>query len=151
MNEGDKMYALAKQLFPICRSITGNGVRETLNIIKKEIPELKIHEVPSGTKVFDWIVPKEWNIKDAWIKDSNGKKIIDFAQSNLHVMGYSIPVSKTVSKEELLSLLYTEPFQPDVIPYITSYYKERFGFCCSENQKKKLSTHTPLMINLIFI
>ena len=138
MNEGDKMYALAKQLFPICRSITGNGVRETLNIIRKEIPELKIHEVPSGTKVFDWIVPKEWNIKDAWIKDSNGKKIIDFAQSNLHVMGYSIPVSKTVSKEELLSLLYTEPFQPDVIPYITSYYKERFGFCCSENQKKEI-------------
>lgn len=136
--QGNDMYALAEELFPICRSITGNGVRETLNIIKREIPELQIHEVPSGTEVFDWMVPKEWNIKDAWVKDFTGKKIIDFRKSNLHVMGYSLPVSKIVSKKDLVSFLYTEPDQPEVIPYVTSYYKERFGFCCSENQKQEI-------------
>ena len=136
--QGEYSYKLAEELFPICRSITGNGVRKTLKIIQREIPELTISEVPSGTQVFDWTVPKEWNIKDAWVKDKNGKKIIDFAETNLHVMGYSTPVHKKVTLEELLTFTYTEPDQSDAIPYITSYYKERYGFCISENQKNQM-------------
>lgn len=132
------MYELLKKLFPICRSITGDGVRETLKILKEECPLLKTYEVPSGTKVYDWIVPKEWNIKDAWIKNPEGEKIIDFKQNNLHVLGYSTPVHKKVSLEDLLKIIYTLPEQPDLIPYITSYYKERYGFCMSENQKQNL-------------
>lgn len=143
MTQGEYAYNLAKELFPICRSITGNGVRQTLNILKREVPELNLFEVPSGTQVFDWTVPKEWNIYDAWVKDKNGIKIIDFSKTNLHVMGYSIPVHKKVTLNELMSFIYTEPEQPDVIPYITSYYKERYGFCISENQKNQiLSTYT---------
>lgn len=138
MTQGECAYNLAKELFPICRSLTGNGVRQTLKILQREVPELTINEVPSGTQVFDWTVPKEWNINDAWVKDKNGNKIIDFAKTNLHVMGYSIPVHKKVALNELLSFLYTEPDQPDVIPYITSYYKERYGFCISENQKHQI-------------
>lgn len=136
--QGQYMYDLAKELFPICRSLTGNGVRQTLKIIQREIPELKTFEIPTGTQVFDWTIPKEWNIKDAWVKAPDGNKIIDFKETNLHVMGYSVPVHKTVSLSELLEVLYTEPDQPDVIPYITSYYKERYGFCCSENQKQEM-------------
>jgi len=138
MYYGEKMYTLAEELFPICRSITGNGVRQTLAILQRVCPELTIHEVPSGTQVFDWTVPKEWNIKDAYIKAPDGHKIIDFNKSNLHVMGYSIPVHKTLKRDELLQYIYTEPSQPHVIPYITSYYKERFGFCMSEEQKDTL-------------
>ena len=132
------MYKLAGELFPICRSITGNGVRETLNILKRECNLLKIYEVPSGTKVFDWTVPKEWNINDAWVKNSKGEKIIDFKKNNLHVVGYSTPVHKKVSLDELLSITYSLEDQPYVIPYITSYYKERYGFCISDIQKKSL-------------
>jgi aminopeptidase-like protein len=135
---GNKMYKLAERLFPICRSLTGNGVRTTLNILKEICPELNIFEIPSGTQVFDWKVPKEWNINDAYIKDPAGKKILDFKSSNLHVMGYSIPIHKKIRKNELLSYIYTEPSQPDVIPYITSYYKERYGFCMTENQRKQI-------------
>lgn len=138
MTQGEYAYNLAEELFPICRSITGNGVRQTLRILQREVPELEIKEVPSGTQVFDWIVPKEWNINDAWVKDKSGKKIIDFNETNLHIMGYSIPVHKKVTLDELLTFIYTEPEQPDVIPYITSYYKERFGFCISENQKMQM-------------
>lgn len=132
------MYELAKKLFPICRSITGNGVRETLKILKGEFSEMNIFEVPSGTKVFDWEVPKEWNIKDAYIEDSSGGKIVDFKKNNLHVLGYSTPMDEYLSLDELLEIVYTQPDQPDVIPYVTSYYKERRGFCMSENQKKSL-------------
>lgn len=132
------MYELAKELFPICRSITGNGVRETLKILKGEFSEMNIFEVPSGTKVFDWEVPKEWNIKDAYIEDSSGGKIVDFKKNNLHVLGYSTPMDEYLSLDELLEIVYTQPDQPDVIPYVTSYYKERRGFCMSENQKKSL-------------
>lgn len=132
------MYGLLKKLFPICRSITGNGVRETLAILKEECSLLKTYEVPSGTKVFDWTIPKEWNIKDAWIKNSKGEKIVDFKKNNLHVMGYSTPIHKKVNLEELLKYVYTIPEQPELIPYVTSYYKERFGFCMSENQKQAL-------------
>ena len=134
---GEYMYQLLKELFPICRSITGEGVRETLRIIQKHIP-IKIHGIPSGTKVFDWEVPKEWNIKDAYIMDEEGNKIVDFKKNNLHVVGYSIPVDKTVNLEELESHLYSIEDQPEAIPYITSYYKERWGFCISHNQRKKL-------------
>lgn len=142
MDISNNMYSLVKELFPICRSITGDGVRKTLRIIQREIPELKIFEVPTGTKVFDWIVPKEWNIKGGYIETLEGKKVIDFADTNLHVMGYSLPIDKIVSKEELLEMCYTIPEQPDYIPYVTSYYKERSGFCLSEKQKQALTEDT---------
>lgn len=142
MDISNNMYSLVKELFPICRSITGDGVRKTLRIIQREIPELKIFEVPTGTKVFDWIVPKEWNIKGGYIETLEGKKVIDFADTNLHVMGYSLPIDKIVSREELLEMCYTIPEQPDYIPYVTSYYKERSGFCLSERQKQALTEDT---------
>jgi len=134
---GDSMHNLAKRLFPICRSITGNGVRETLKIIQEHIP-IKIQEVPTGTKVFDWVIPKEWNIKDAYVINEKGKKIIDFKKSNLHVVGYSVPVNKKVSFLELQEHLYSLEDQPNAIPYITSYYKERWGFCISHKDREKL-------------
>jgi aminopeptidase-like protein len=134
---GTEMYELVKRLFPICRSITGNGVRETLKIIQEYIP-IKIHEVPTGTKVFDWTVPKEWNIKDAYVEDENGKKIIDFKKTNLHVVGYSVPVNKVVSLSELQEHLYSLPEQPQAIPYVISYYQERWGFCIAHKDREKL-------------
>lgn len=130
---GKDMYHLISELYPICRSITGNGVRHTLNIIKEHIP-LSIHEIPSGVKAFDWTVPREWNITDAYIKNSRREKIIDFAKSNLHVLNYSVPVKKKVSLKELKEHLFTLPEHPDWIPYRTSYYKEDWGFCMSHNQ-----------------
>lgn len=139
---GKEMYALAQRMFPICRSITGNGVRQTLTIIKEWIPDLEICEVPTGTEVFDWTVPKEWNITEAYIENGNGERIIDFKNSNLHVLGYSVPVDCYVSKEELLSHVYVEEAQPDVIPYVTSYYKERWGFCMTKNQRDALEEGT---------
>tara|TARA_Y100000588_G_scaffold395260_1_gene521986 strand:+ start:5997 stop:7280 length:1284 start_codon:yes stop_codon:yes gene_type:complete len=125
---GAEMYGLLSRLFPICRSITGNGVRETLSIIGKHIP-IVTHEVPTGTKVFDWTVPKEWNIIDGFVADESGHKIIDFKSNNLHVVGYSSPVDKVVGLKELLEHLYTIPEQVDAIPYVTSYYQENWGFC----------------------
>ena len=136
--EGISIYALAEELFPICRSITGNGVRQTLNIIQRDLPEVKTYEVPSGEKVFDWTVPKEWNIKDAYVIDPDGNKIIDFQRSNLHVVGYSIPINETVSLNELQDHLYSLPEQPSAIPYITSYYQERWGFCLTHAQRESL-------------
>lgn len=136
---GQSMYNLCVELFPICRSITGNGVRETLSILNSVIGgEMVVREVPSGTQVFDWSVPKEWNIRNAWIKDSKGNKILDFKDNNLHVVGYSLPVNKKVNLEELKTIIYTQPEQPDAIPYVTSYYKERYGFCMTQNQKNNL-------------
>jgi aminopeptidase-like protein len=134
---GNEMFTLIKKLFPICRSITGNGVRDTLEIIKEKIP-LTIMEIPSGTKVFDWNVPKEWNINNAYVKDSNGKKIIDFQKSNLHVLNYSTPIHKKISFSELKKHLFTLPNFPDKIPYLTSYYVENWGFCISQNHLEKL-------------
>ena len=142
MSIGKEMYALCDRLFPICRSITGNGVRETLRVLQSICPAMTLHEIPTGTQVFDWTVPKEWNIRDAWIKNSKGEKILDFAKSNLHVMGYSIPVNQKVTLEELLPLIHTQPDQPDAIPYVTSYYKERYGFCMSQEQKDALEEDT---------
>jgi len=138
MNSGKEMYDLAARLFPICRSITGNGFRKSLNIIKEIIPEITIHEVPSGTQVFDWTVPNEWNCSGGGIYRISGEKIIDFKDTNLHILGYSTPIDKIITKEELLAHIYTQPEQPDWIPYVTSYYKERWGFCMSENQKQSL-------------
>lgn len=134
---GALMYDLMKELFPICRSLTGNGVRETLRILQKHIP-LKIHEIPTGTQVFDWTVPKEWNIRDAYIMDSSGNKIVDFKKNNLHVVGYSIPVNKKIPLSELNNHLYSLENQPDAVPYITSYYKERWGFCIEHSKRKEL-------------
>lgn len=139
---GEKMYKLCEKMFPICRSITGGGVRQTLSILREIVPEIVVHEVPTGTKVFDWGVPKEWQIKDAWIKNSKGEKIVDFQENNLHVLGYSIPVDKKVDLTELKRYLYTQPDQPNAIPYVTSYYKERFGFCLSQKQYDDLSEDT---------
>jgi aminopeptidase-like protein len=130
---GKEIYALIKELFPICRSITGNGVRQTLKIIGRYIP-LEVYEVPSGTPVFDWTVPQEWNIRDAWIKDSNGLKIIDFQKSNLHVVNYSTPIRAKMPLHLLKPHLFSLPEHPEWIPYKTTYYKESWGFCLSHNQ-----------------
>lgn len=138
---GCQMYRLITNLYPICRSITGKGARKTLEIISKYIP-IKTHEVPTGTKVFDWNVPKEWNIKDAYVKNSKGKRIIDFKKSNLHVLNYSIPVHRKIPLEELKKHLFTLPDYPNWIPYLTSYYKENWGFCLTHNQYKKLKEDT---------
>jgi len=133
------MYDLAVRLFPICRSITGDGFRQSLGIIREHVPEMQVFEVPSGTEVFDWTVPKEWNIRGGWIRRKDGETVIDFRDSNLHVLGYSVPIHQMVSREELLEHVYTQPEQPDWIPYVTSYYKERWGFCMSERQKQQLT------------
>ena len=137
VNLGLQMHQLMARLFPICRSITGDGVRETLRIISDIIP-LTIQEVPTGTAAFDWAVPKEWNIRDAYIADENGNKIVDFRKNNLHVVGYSVPVDKWITLPELQEHLYSLPEQPNAIPYVTSYYKERWGFCISHDERAKL-------------
>jgi aminopeptidase-like protein len=138
---GSQCYYLIQKLFPICRSITGDGVRQTLDIINHHIP-VQIREVPSCTEVFDWKIPKEWNIRNAYIKNSSGEKIIDFNQSNLHVVNYSIPVHKKIALPELKKHLHSLPEKPNWIPYKTSYYKESWGFCLSHNQLLSLSEDT---------
>ncbi len=138
---GSGMYGLISELYPFCRSITGNGVRQTLDTLQKHIP-LQINEVPTGTSAFDWEVPREWNIRDAFIKNSKGEKIIDFRKSNLHVLNYSIPVNKKVNLEELKKHVFTLPDRPDWVPYRTSYYQENWGFCMSHNQLKSLPEDT---------
>jgi aminopeptidase-like protein len=132
-DRGESMYALIRDLYPICRSITGDGVRETLRRVGARIP-LELHEVPTGTQVFDWTVPKEWNIRDAYVKNSAGVKVIDFKKSSLHVLSYSVPVNRRMSLTELREHLHTLPGQPDWIPYKTSYYQERWGFCLAQKQ-----------------
>lgn len=134
---GRAMYDLISELYPICRSITGDGVRQTLRTVERLIP-LTIHEVPTGTKVFDWVVPKEWNIRDAYVSDGKGARLIDFRESNLHVLNYSVPVHRTVPLHELKAHLFTLSHRPDWIPYRTSYYKEDWGFCVSQDQLSAL-------------
>ena len=134
---GTSMYALAERLFPICRSITGNGVRQSLRILQEYIP-IEIHEVPSNTPVFDWTVPKEWNIRDAWVVGPDGKKVIDFKEHNLHILQYSTSVHKVLGLEELKKHLFTLPDKPDLIPYRTSYYQENWGFCLAHNRYLEL-------------
>src|SRR5215468_4558991 len=138
---GRELHSFAAELYPICRSITGDGIRRTMSLIQKRI-ELQIHEVPTGTPVFDWTVPREWNIRDAYIKDVRGKKIVDFASSNLHVMSYSVPVRGYMPLGELKNHLHTLPDQPDLIPYRTSYYAENWAFCIAHNQLEKLRDDT---------
>lgn len=134
---GESIFSFAAKLYPICRSITGNGVRETLREIGKII-KLDVHEVPTGTAVFDWTIPREWNIRNAYIKNEQGEKIVDFARSNLHVVSYSVPVRQFCTLAELKKRLHTLPEQPDLIPYRTSYYKEDWGFCITHRQFESL-------------
>ena len=129
----ERMYRIIQDCYPICRSITGNGVRDTLKNIQDIIP-LEIQEIPSGTRVFDWEIPREWNIRQAYIKDSKGNKIVDFKNLNLHVLNYSGPVHKIVPLRELRTHLFTLPDQPDLVPYRTTYYQDNWGFCLSHNQ-----------------
>ena len=141
-NIGQEMYGWATDLFPINRSLSGDGVRETLNYIKNIVPEMNIIEVPSGTKCFDWTIPREWNCDDGYIIDPDGNKICDFKNNNLHIVGYSTPIDKEIDYEELVEHLYHIEDQPTAIPYITSYYSERWGFCLSFNEFKKLKKGT---------
>lgn len=134
---GCEMHALAEDLYPFSRSITGDGVRETFRRLALEIP-LEIREVPSGTQVFDWTVPEEWNIREAWIKNPQGRKVVDFSNHNLHVVGYSTPVSAKMPLAELKPHLFSLPEQPDLIPYRTSYYKKTWGFCLPHRDLERL-------------
>ena len=143
---GKEMYEFAGKLFPIGRSLTGEGVRRSLGMIKELIPELEIKEVPSGTQVFDWTVPQEWEIRAAYIEDETGKRIVDYAENNLHVIGYSTPVDRYVDLDELLQYIRVEEEQPDVIPYVTSYYSPRYGFCMTKRQRDALKPGTYHMV-----
>jgi aminopeptidase-like protein len=134
---GEEILAFAAKIFPICRSITGDGVRQTLRQIGSHLP-LKVSEVPTGTKVFDWTIPREWNIHDAYIKNAAGDKVVDFTRSNLHVMSYSLPVRKRLSLAELRGHVHTLPEQPDLIPYRTSYYADDWAFCMTHRQLENL-------------
>ena len=137
-HEARGMYRLLSQLFPIHRSITGKGLRKTLEILENEIPELERHFYPTGKKVYDWEIPREWCVDDAYILSPSGEKFCDLKESNLNVVQYSVPVDTTLSLDELKPRLHSIPSQPEAVPYLTSYYKETWGFCISENQKKRL-------------
>ena len=135
---GKAMHDFVAELYPLCRSITGEGVRETLRLVQKRIP-LDIHEVASGTQVFDWTVPLEWNIRDAYVKNRAGERVIDFKASNLHVVNYSQPIRKLMKLEELKPHLHTLHEHPDWVPYRTSYYKDNWGFCLSQKQLSQMA------------
>ncbi|MFI1825690.1 DUF4910 domain-containing protein [Streptomyces sp. NPDC020412] len=128
---GEQMHALVERLYPLCRSITGDGVRATLEIVDEYVP-LRVHEVPTGTQVLDWTVPKEWNVRDAYVADAAGNRVVDFAASSLHVLGYSVPVSATMPLAELRAHLHTLPDHPTWVPYRTSYYQPQWGFCLAQ-------------------
>ena len=132
------MHKLVSELWPITRSITGPGVRETLEILRREIPELTIQSIPSGTKCFDWTVPEEWSITEAFIENEAGNRIVDFKNNNLHVVGYSVPVDEWLDLPHLQAHLHSLPDQPNAIPYVTSYYSRRWGFCMTHEQRQSL-------------
>jgi aminopeptidase-like protein len=134
---GTAMHELMTELYPVCRSITGEGYRTTMAILAKHL-DLDIREVPSGTQVFDWTIPREWNIRDAYVANSRGERVIDFRESNLHVMSYSVPVDTRMPLGELREHLHSMPEQPDWIPYRTSYYAENWGFCLAHRQLEAL-------------
>lgn len=135
---GEKCHALATELFPICRSITGEGVRQTLEILRREIPSLQMYSVPSGEACFDWTVPDEWNIRAATLTGPHGETVVDFKDHNLHVVGYSVPTDETLELADLQDHLHSLPEMPDAIPYVTSYYAENWGFCLTERQRQAL-------------
>jgi len=137
-DSGKALYDFVEELYPLCRSITGEGVRETLRLVQKRIP-LDIHEVASGTQVFDWTVPLEWNIRDAYVKNRRGERVIDFKVSNLHVVNYSQPIRKLMKLEELKPHLHTLHEHPEWVPYRTSYYKDNWGFCLSQKQLSQMA------------
>lgn len=136
-DSGASMHALMAELYPVCRSLTGPGVRKTLAILLNYLP-ITVHEIPSGTQVFDWTVPKEWLIRDAYLINPKSKKIVDFKRHNLHVVGYSVPVDTVLPLDDLQPHLYSLPNLPDAIPYVTSYYKEHWGFCLTQRQRDVL-------------
>ncbi len=134
---GREIHAFVREAYPICRSITGDGVRRTLELVKCHAP-IEVREVASGTEVFDWTVPPEWNVRDAWVKDARGERVIDFRRHNLHLLNYSVPIHRTMPLAKLREHLFTLPEKPDLIPYRTSYYRERWGFCLAHRQLESL-------------
>jgi aminopeptidase-like protein len=137
-NIGQEMHGWARDLFPICRSLTGNGTRETLAYLREIVPGMELHEVPSGTQAMDWVVPDEWNIKGAYIENEAGERLVDFADNNLHVVGYSEPVDGIFTLEELEPRLHSLPDRPNTIPYVTSYYARDWGFCLTQAMREKM-------------
>ena len=136
---GERIYELARQLFPLARTITGEPVRRTHEILRALIPELVSIEFPSGLRCFDWVIPDEWNVTEAYVETTSGKRVVDWADNNLHLVAYSTPVDRVVSREELLEHVHTRPDMPDAIPYVTSYYQPSWGFCLSVDQMKTLT------------
>jgi len=140
ISQGQEMHNWVRDLFPICRSLAGPGTRETLSYLSELLPDMQVHGVPSGSKVFDWTVPEEWHIREAYIEDESGQRIVDFRNNNLHVISYSTPVDEIFSLDELQSHLHSLPKQPNAIPYITSYYSRVWGFCITDEQRKTLKS-----------